>query len=92
MDQLSLTSYQPIVGALVELSQDFMGWRLAIRHRHYSGRFGECEPTVFEELTLGEALDVIDATLCTLHTTPSPLVAAFLRGAERGEPRLPLRD
>lgn len=39
------------------------GWRLYLRHRHYSGNWGDCVPVLYERLTIGELQDVLDATV-----------------------------
>lgn len=67
MATMKLTTYEPIVGVLVELSQEHEGWNLMIRHRHNAGRFGDCESERYERLTLGEAFDVLEASMLTLH-------------------------
>jgi hypothetical protein len=62
-NQTRLTSYGRIDGLLIELSQEMSGWRLIVRHRHQAGLFGDCDWDEYTSMTMGEVLDVIDATV-----------------------------
>lgn len=41
------------------------GWRLFLRHRHYSGNWDDCAPVSFERLTIGELHDTFDAVVAS---------------------------
>jgi len=58
-----LTSYCPVDGVLLRLEQSSAGWTLWIRHRHQAGSFSDCRAEEFDQLTLEEALDIVDATI-----------------------------
>lgn len=61
--QLTLTSTGPIDRVHLRLERSMHGWALHLLHAHEYGPMGECGPDVYEGLSLGEALDVIDATV-----------------------------
>lgn len=58
----SLSQFYPIREALGSLSLSPTGWRLSLRHRHFSGSWSSCSVDVFEHLTVGELVDVLEAT------------------------------
>lgn len=58
-----LTSFEPIVEGLVRLQYHADGWELAVRHRHYAGRFGECPVALYSCLTIQEVAETLEATV-----------------------------
>lgn len=56
-----LSSFEPIVEALLRVEYNASGWKLWIRHRHYGGLFGDCEPEEVDRLTVEELIDVLEA-------------------------------
>jgi hypothetical protein len=64
-EQLRLTSEGAIDRVHVRLEQEVDGWTLWISHRHVGGVLGDCAQDYFERLTLGEAMDVLEATIAT---------------------------
>lgn len=58
-----LSSFEPVVEVLVRLEYFVGGWSLWVRHRHYGGLFGDCDPMEFSSLSTGEMLDVLCAVL-----------------------------
>ncbi len=61
----SLEQFYPVREALGSLNLTHTGWRLSLRHRHFSGGWGSCSVDEYECLTTGELLDVLDATAAT---------------------------
>lgn len=61
-----LTQYEPIDRAWIRLASIEDGWYMHITHAHRCGQPGDCESEQYTSLTLGEVLDVLDATLMTL--------------------------
>lgn len=57
----SLSQFYPIRQAWGSLVLDQTGWRLFLRHRHFSGGWDSCCADEYEHLTIGELLDVLDA-------------------------------
>lgn len=57
-----LSQFYPVREALGSLNLDPTGWRLCLRHRHFSGGWDSCSVDTYEHLTIGELLDVLDAT------------------------------
>lgn len=41
------------------------GWRLFLRHRHYSGNWDDCAPVLYEGLTIGELEDALDSDVAS---------------------------
>lgn len=69
-----LTAYEPIVESLMRCEYRADGWELTVRHRHYGGRFGECPPALYSDLTLTELEDVLAASMATWGPTHTPRV------------------
>jgi hypothetical protein len=59
----TLSQYEPVVGALMAVEYAESGWRLVVRHRHCTGRFGDCGEDQFDHLSLGELEDVLCAVV-----------------------------
>lgn len=60
--QLTLTSVGLIDAVHLRLELEPSGWALFIIHRHEHGGWTDCDADTYTELTLDEAMDVIDAT------------------------------
>jgi hypothetical protein len=60
---LRLTSYEPIVEALVRFEHHCGGWKVWLRHRHWGGSFSDCGVFELAGLTLEELEDVLLAEL-----------------------------
>lgn len=58
----SLSQFYPIRQASGSLNLGPTGWRLFLRHRHFSGGWDSCSVDEYECLTIGELLDVLQAT------------------------------
>lgn len=57
----SLAQFYPVREALGSLNLDPTGWRLCLRHRHFSGTWDSCSVDELEHLTIGELLDVLES-------------------------------
>lgn len=69
---MRLSSFEPIVEGLMRLEYYADGWCLTVRHRHYSGRFGECDVDTYSCLSTAELCDVLEASLATWGPLHSP--------------------
>jgi hypothetical protein len=58
-----LGSYEPIIEGLMRLEFSADGWELWVRHRHYAGKFRDCEVESYGRLTGEELADVLAATV-----------------------------
>lgn len=70
-----LSQFHPVVEATGCVTLKSRGWSLSLRHRHYSGSWGDCALEVFESLTIGELQDVLDAHVAA-WPQPSPFQSA----------------
>lgn len=66
MFQARLTEYEPVDAVWCRLELGQWGWELTLGHRHQCGKYGDCQTEQYSALTLGEAWDVIEATVLTL--------------------------
>ena len=57
----NMLSAEPIVAVLLRVERNASGWTLWVRHRHYGGRFTDCEAVEYERLLDDELSDVLDA-------------------------------
>lgn len=60
-DSPYLTTYEPIVEALITLTWGHEGWSIRLNHRHWSGRLGQCGVEEYTKLSMGELHDVFCA-------------------------------
>jgi hypothetical protein len=58
-----LTSYEPVVEALLRVEFSADGWSLWVRHRHYGGLFADCQCEEYSRLTSEELADVLTASV-----------------------------
>lgn len=61
-----LTQYEPVDAIWCRLELGQWGWELTIGHRHQCGQHGDCQTEKYPALTLGEAFDIVEATLLTV--------------------------
>lgn len=54
-----VTSYAPVVRALLLVASRDEGWELEVRHAHVGGLLSDCEAETFQFLTRDELADVL---------------------------------
>lgn len=68
----SLSQFYPVEAATGSLSWGRGGWRLYLRHRHWSGAWSDCSEDTFESLSVAELLDVLEAVQATWSRPDAP--------------------
>jgi hypothetical protein len=58
-----LTTLDAVIETHLHLECSNSGWTLWERHRHIGGLMTDCPASEYQSLTIGELLDILEATL-----------------------------